>query len=359
MKSSGSFRFRTIMAVIPLAAWCTPAPAALWEPMDSGTTAVLLDVWGSGPSDVFAVGLSGTILHYDGLSWTPMPSSTTADLYGVTGWSASNAVAVGPNRTILSYDGTSWSPVAGIPGNSADSYTKVWGTSRDNLYVVGAACPSPSSSEDSLVLHWDGVSWNRRVFDLPSDSIFADVWGRGSDDVFAIGTYNGDGAHNTALLYHFDGTNWTQDTTPPLGRTLMGMWGDKKNLFIGAEQYGYPNQTGMMYRLGTGGWQTRVVPIGSDAAFTDVWGSTSKDVYASGYHGAIIHYDGNADFAWTYEDTGISGIDLFGIWGSSTNDVFAVGRNGTIVHGTPAPGAALLGVLGLSCAGWRLRRRTT
>lgn len=31
-------------------------------------------VWGSGPSDVFAVGYQDTILHYDGSSWIVMDS---------------------------------------------------------------------------------------------------------------------------------------------------------------------------------------------------------------------------------------------------------------------------------------------
>jgi hypothetical protein len=34
--------------------------------MPSGTTNILLGVWGSSSSDVFAVGDKGTILHYDG-----------------------------------------------------------------------------------------------------------------------------------------------------------------------------------------------------------------------------------------------------------------------------------------------------
>ena len=37
-----------------------------WTEMDSGTTNLLRDVWGSSATDVFAVGWGGTILHYDG-----------------------------------------------------------------------------------------------------------------------------------------------------------------------------------------------------------------------------------------------------------------------------------------------------
>ena len=37
-----------------------------WTPMESGTTLELRGVWGSSATDVFAVGVGGIILHYDG-----------------------------------------------------------------------------------------------------------------------------------------------------------------------------------------------------------------------------------------------------------------------------------------------------
>jgi len=32
-------------------------------------------------NDVFAVGMSGTVLHYDGSGWSPMQSGTVKNLY--------------------------------------------------------------------------------------------------------------------------------------------------------------------------------------------------------------------------------------------------------------------------------------
>ena len=37
-------------------------------------------VWGSSATDVFAVGDSGTILHYNGSAWSAMSSGTTNEL---------------------------------------------------------------------------------------------------------------------------------------------------------------------------------------------------------------------------------------------------------------------------------------
>ena len=47
--------------------------------------------------DVFAVGLSGIVLHYDGRSWTRMQSGAREYLRGVWGPSARATLVVGDN----------------------------------------------------------------------------------------------------------------------------------------------------------------------------------------------------------------------------------------------------------------------
>jgi len=68
------------------------AASGNWKVMDSsaaqGTN--LAAVWGSSPSDVFAVGANGVILHYDGQSWSSMTSGITKRLSGVWGSSSSD-----------------------------------------------------------------------------------------------------------------------------------------------------------------------------------------------------------------------------------------------------------------------------
>jgi hypothetical protein len=82
-----------------------------WSEMASGTTATLAGVWVGAPSDVFVVGggddqngqpLPGFILHYDGSAWSPMPVAATA-LWGIWGSSGADVFAVGDSGTILHY----------------------------------------------------------------------------------------------------------------------------------------------------------------------------------------------------------------------------------------------------------------
>jgi hypothetical protein len=69
----------------------------------------LVGVWGSDPSNVWAVGLQGTIVHWDGRAWTSVSSGTTYDLYSVWGTAPDDVWAVGTG-TILHWDGSQWSP---------------------------------------------------------------------------------------------------------------------------------------------------------------------------------------------------------------------------------------------------------
>src|SRR3989442_14596606 len=69
----------------------------------SGTTLDFEGVWGSGGTDVFAVGQGGTILHYDGTSWSAQPSGTTENVLRVWGSGVTDVCAVGFGGTILHY----------------------------------------------------------------------------------------------------------------------------------------------------------------------------------------------------------------------------------------------------------------
>jgi hypothetical protein len=77
---------------------CSPS---LWTSVPSGTTANLAGIWGSGPNDVWAVGGSGTILHWNGSAWSSVSSCITNNLNGVWGSGANDAWAVGYSGTIL------------------------------------------------------------------------------------------------------------------------------------------------------------------------------------------------------------------------------------------------------------------
>jgi hypothetical protein len=106
--------------------------------MTNATMNTLYSIWGSSPSDVFAVGSGGTILHYDGSAWSAMSSGTTNELDGVWGSSSSDVFAVGNGGTILHYDGSEWSPMS---SGTTNDLTGIWGSSPSDVFAVGYDCP--------------------------------------------------------------------------------------------------------------------------------------------------------------------------------------------------------------------------
>jgi hypothetical protein len=118
-----------------------------WSEMQSGTSQHLLDVWGSAADNVYAVGAGGTIVHYDGMTWAPIQSTTTEWLRGIWGSSAADIYVVGDKDIILHYDGQAWSTIYQY---TANMFFSISGTSVQNIYAAGW----------DGVYHYDGISWS-------------------------------------------------------------------------------------------------------------------------------------------------------------------------------------------------------
>lgn len=71
------------------------------------------------------------------------------------------------------------------------------------------------------------------------------------------------------------------------------------------------------------------------ADLTGLWGFGSHDVFAAGYDGSVLRYNGSD---WTRIGSSTTET-LTSIWGSSPTDLFAAGSDGAILHygGNRAP----------------------
>jgi len=65
-----------------------------------------------------------------------------------------------------------------------------------------------------------------------------------------------------------------------------------------------------------------------NAYLYSVWGTSTEDLFAVGYGGGIMHYDGTT---WTAMASPTTDA-LYGVWGAASNDVWAVGRGGLVLH---------------------------
>ncbi len=133
-------RIIAVLIIIALALiflTCLPVSAGnftTWTSINSGTAKDLYGVWGPTNSDIFAVGSSGTIMHYDGSAWSSMNGGNTGDLYCVWGSRNNDVFAVGISGNIMHYDGSAWSS---MNRNTIDELHAVWGFSSADVFTVG------------------------------------------------------------------------------------------------------------------------------------------------------------------------------------------------------------------------------
>ena len=111
---------------------------AAWSPValpDTGDSAGLFKVWGSGPQDVTAVGDRGLALHFDGDAWSVRPTGDLADMISVWGRSPGEHLAVGGRASarLARWDGFAWfGETQELPGLSG-----VWMDPSGAATVVG------------------------------------------------------------------------------------------------------------------------------------------------------------------------------------------------------------------------------
>ena len=118
-----------------------------WSAMSSGTTNYLLGIWGSSGSNVFAVGLYGTILTRA----TPAPAITTSTGPSWTDRSAADFRCHGDELHACCESGWTWGTDGGtISGSSTGSSVNVsWSTAgTKTLTASNSACGAASRDED-------------------------------------------------------------------------------------------------------------------------------------------------------------------------------------------------------------------
>lgn len=109
-----------------------------WTETDVQTAQRLNAVWGSGPSDVWAVGGFGTIRHFDGTAWQIVDSPTADDLNAVWGSGPNDVWAAGDYGTILHFDGMTWRPTSTAwPLGQKPHLYGIWGSAPNDVWVVG------------------------------------------------------------------------------------------------------------------------------------------------------------------------------------------------------------------------------
>lgn len=232
-----------------------------WESVDLGIDVPLLN-WthGFGSDDITIVGNGGTIIHWNGADWTLQETPTDEDLWGIWGAAPDDLWAVGGRgreagqETLLHYDGNAWTSaeLPDIVRAGVHAFFKIWGTSADNIYIVG---------QNGVVLHYDGSQWTEEFVGANDDLI--SLWGAGPDRIVAVG------GRGSGIVSLWDGQEWTTRSLAPLPG-LNGVW---------------MNDDGIVYAVGQIG--VSVVLDTSTFEYEDVFARTDLDFHS------VFSADGN------------------------------------------------------------------
>jgi hypothetical protein len=299
---SGSVRspdagFNATDGGIVLARGCGSGGFCWQNPLPEGN--VLRGSFMLSPTNAWAVGGAGTLLHYDGTAWTEVPSGTTADLYGVWASSATDVYAVG-NGVIVHDNGSGFAAVT--PAPTTNILYGVWGSGPNDIFAVGAA---------GTILHYKGTTWD------PNDGkscVFPydlyGVSGANASDVWTVGAYQ--------YAYHYNGSAWGSSYTGSGSNYLYGVYEDPASGTVWAV-----GDSGLIvkYTSASASWQS----VGS--AFDNlraVWASSATDVWTVGLQGTVEHDKGTGFMPWTAQTSS----DFYAMSGSDTSHALAVGNAG-------------------------------
>lgn len=238
-----------------------------WSPVTLGVDTPLLNwSFGFGAKDVTIVGAAGTVLHWDGQAWTKQAAPTTQDLWGVWGAAPDDLWAVGGGglaagqATLLHYDGATWTSqvLPALQRPNVWQLLKVWGTSAENVYVVG---------QRGVVLHFSAGAWKEELVGASDDLV--SLWGTGPDHIVAVG------GRSNGIASVWNGTSWHTESLAPLPG-LNGVWMRTPGKAHIAGAYG----TLGVLDLAT--LQVTTADPGTKLDFHSVFGDTQGHLYAVG-----------------------------------------------------------------------------
>ncbi|EPX61345.1 hypothetical protein D187_001128 [Cystobacter fuscus DSM 2262] len=243
-----------------------------------------------------------------------------ASVYSVATTPGSGDALLGGNDGFMArYDPTSEQCVS--PGKkSVDTHIKgatAFPLGNDiEAHFVGFNTNGPDKGRAFRVITPQGTSYDTQSV---SEEL-TDVHGLSQDTLFAVG-----GA-NTSSIYRFDKTsgNWSPETIPNGGGTLLGVWVVNPKL-----AYAVGNN-GTMYGWNGSAW-SKFLPTPPGDHLSSVVAFGSRSIYISTLTGRVYHYNGSA---WTkaFDLGSVTPGQFRDIAANNPGDIWVVGNKGNRYH---------------------------
>jgi len=309
-------------------------------------TVRLTDLWGSGATDVWAVGTRGTILHYDGATWEkadPVAPEGGAGFTLRSVWlERPDDVWIADGHSI--WHGTGWKgPHASdwsfvVASEDEPAPTAIRGRGRTVFIARSMRGANPFYSIQGWLSATDGwtdagletipifaeyfLTFNAIAVSRQDEAwALADVFSS-EGYVYRIGRPSDPASESPWQVEEYDFKSST--------RRALGVWGDDSAVWLVGTK-------GLLRRITRSAVPSKsfeIVESPVRADLHDVFGFGPADVWAVGEASTVLHWDGNA---WTKVSTPFDHLNeterptFESIWGSSPTDIWIAG-DGTMVH---------------------------
>jgi len=269
------------------------------------------------------------------------PGSYQTLMTDIWGSSANDVYVVGHcsrdnNGVMWHFDGNKWTNVVLSPNNTSDwgaiGMTSIYGFSSRDIYAGGDRItgynpnPPPTFNISSLIIHYDGTSWKR--VNTFHGRVIDDIYGISSTDIWAGGDQN--------TLYHYNGSSWIKDSvniTVPANYIfqISSISSFNSNYYAIANSYDNAGHSiNYLLKKTNDKWivnDSTLIGSGNEEFGWMLNKSKTNNLYSMGR--GIYKYNGtswNHIFNSTPSFTG-------GMWGSSDDNIFIAGNaTGVVFH---------------------------
>jgi hypothetical protein len=324
--------FGGLEAVVPSvasAAGCPTGPPIAGSILSGVAVTSDTDAWAAG-EHYDGTAYQTLAEHWNGTAWktvtSPNPGGTAnpANFSGAAATSTTDAWAVGSycnapvyQSLVEHWNGTAWKQIASPSPGSTATLSAVAATSTTTAWAVGNydINTSTSSTQETLIEHWNGTSWKQVPSPSPDTSASGgpalySVAVAGSNNAWAVGDYyNPTPGQTLTLIEHWNGTKWVQVASPSPGSAglafLYGVAATATNdaWAVGYYYNGTAYQTLILHWNGTKWSQVASPNPAGSAHFNDLLGVTATSASnawavgsysnsASGSVNLILHWNG-------------------------------------------------------------------
>jgi hypothetical protein len=260
------------------------------------------ECWALGRTEIGHTYANTALMRWDGSSWQVVPSPSveqkTNGLVAISCVSSSSCWAVGYTITfltvqvqtlILHWDGSSWQIVPSPNvGNGFNALYGVSCTSDSDCWAVGFE--NGGSLAQTLIERWDGTSWT--IHDSPNvgsqHNVLNGVTCVAASDCRAVG-YTGVAGAKSALVAQWDGSGWTSS---PLTNQVTSQEETLSDITcnsatdcwaVGDSYNGVAHQT-LIERWNGVSWSNTIAPVGGvDNYLFSVACASPSDCWAVGH----------------------------------------------------------------------------